>query len=97
MRTSTRLQARRCTAISNQIRDRDRVVRLTVERIVDLADALLHRAHEGAELTETVVVCFAAFDAREGEHGIVEDPADVCGRLRGRRRRGAGEDLPDKR
>ena len=86
------------TAIGDQVRHWEGIVRSAVEVPVNFGDTLLHSLQEVAERAETVLVLRAVSDTGEGDNGVVEDEADeglLLGRLgrlgvdRGR----AGHDL----
>ena len=67
----------RIPAIYNVIRIGECVVGEAVKGEVDLPDAFLHGADESRQIAESILVLFAAFDARHRQDSVVENESDV--------------------
>ena len=68
------------------------VVREAVKGEIDLPDAFLHGTDESWEIAKSILVLFAAFDARHWQNSVIENEPDV----RDLSRCWAGQNLSDQ-
>lgn len=73
-----RPQILRILPSSNVIRGWNGVVGYAIVGEVNLSNALLHASNKSLEVTETIFVGRAAFDAGEGKNAVVQNPPDMC-------------------